>query len=80
MSGGMDALPGGKEMQSCWDFDSGDTEAEKEAEKELAKSKSSCTFPAQLCKCLIINGAGEGNRTLVFITKVDSLGNPADCP
>jgi hypothetical protein len=33
----------------------------------LKNSEFSCTFPAQLCKLLIANGAGEGNRTLVFI-------------
>jgi hypothetical protein len=27
----------------------------------------SCTFPAQRCKSLMLNGAGEGNRTLVEI-------------
>jgi hypothetical protein len=26
-----------------------------------------CTFTAAICKSLIINGAGEGNRTLVSI-------------
>jgi hypothetical protein len=26
-----------------------------------------CTFTARLLKCLIYNGAGEGNRTLVII-------------
>jgi hypothetical protein len=30
-----------------------------------------CTFTALNCKCLIINGAGEGNRTLV-----SGLGSP----
>ena len=28
-----------------------------------------CTLLAHLRKCLILNGAGEGNRTLVIITK-----------
>ena len=32
---------------------------------------SSCTFPAQSRKQLILNGAGEGNRTLV-----SALGRP----
>jgi hypothetical protein len=27
----------------------------------------SCTLPAQLCKLLKLNGAGDGNRTLVSI-------------
>jgi hypothetical protein len=31
----------------------------------LKSHQSSSTFPAQLCKSLIIGGAGEGNRTLV---------------
>ncbi len=30
-----------------------------------------CTFTALICKCLIMNGAGEGNRTLV-----SALGRP----
>ena len=34
---------------------------------DLKNPSVSCTFPAQLCKLLIINGAGEGNRTLVYI-------------
>jgi hypothetical protein len=33
----------------------------------LKNSKFSCTFPAQLCKLLKLNGAGEGNRTLVSV-------------
>ena len=33
-----------------------------------------CTLLAHLRKCLIINGAGEGNRTLVIITKAPSRG------
>jgi hypothetical protein len=28
-----------------------------------------CTFTAPICKCLIMSGAGEGNRTLVTILK-----------
>ena len=31
----------------------------------LKKEEFSCTFPAQRCKSLMLNGAGEGNRTLV---------------
>ena len=34
-----------------------------------------CTFTALLRKSLIISGAGEGNRTLVIITKAHSQGN-----
>jgi hypothetical protein len=30
-----------------------------------------CTFTALICKSLIINGAGEGNRTLVIIPGLD---------
>ena len=30
-----------------------------------------CTFTALLRKCLIMNGAGEGNRTLVIITAAE---------
>src|ERR1044071_7630479 len=41
------------------------------AKMELKNRTFSCTFPAQRCKSLIINGAGEGNRTLVFITDAD---------
>jgi len=33
--------------------------------KVLRRPCASCTFPAQLHKQLKINGAGEGNRTLV---------------
>jgi hypothetical protein len=36
-----------------------------QAKNNLKKSQFSCTFPAQLCKLLKLNGAGEGNRTLV---------------
>jgi len=35
-------------------------------------------FTALLRKPLIINGAGEGNRTLVIVTKADSCGNLTD--
>jgi hypothetical protein len=38
---------------------------------DLKGSFFSCTFPAQRCKSLMINGAGEGNRTLV-----SGLGSP----
>jgi hypothetical protein len=33
-----------------------------------------CTLLALIRKSLIINGAGEGNRTLVFITNADQRG------
>ena len=33
--------------------------------EQFASSPNYCTFPAQLCKLLKLNGAGEGNRTLV---------------
>src|SRR5262245_37555496 len=46
----------------------------------LKERKSSCTFPALTCKSLIINGAGEGNRTLVIITNADSCGIPRIIP
>jgi hypothetical protein len=42
---------------------------------ELKDAQFSCTFPAQLCKSLMLNGAGEGNRTLVIITKAHFQGN-----
>jgi hypothetical protein len=35
-----------------------------------------CTLTALRRKLLIMNGAGEGNRTLVILTKVDSWENP----
>ncbi len=31
------------------------------------QAEISCTFPALLLKSLIINGAGQGNRTLVVV-------------
>jgi Putative collagen-binding domain of a collagenase len=37
-----------------------------------------CTLLAHLRKCLIKNGAGEGNRTLVIITRASSCANPSD--
>ena len=37
----------------------------------LSGAEFSCTFPAQRCKSLMLNGAGEGNRTLV-----SGLGSP----
>jgi hypothetical protein len=39
-----------------------------------------CTLLALLHKSLIINGAGEWNRTLVIIPKADQGGNPSDHP
>src|SRR6185503_11111149 len=36
-------------------------------QNDLEELKFSCTFPAQLCKSLVLNGAGEGNRTLVSV-------------
>jgi hypothetical protein len=36
--------------------------------KESLSGESACVFTALLRKSLIINGAGEGNRTLVSIT------------
>jgi hypothetical protein len=36
------------------------------AKNNLKKHQFSCTLPAQLCKLLKLNGAGEGNRTLVW--------------
>jgi hypothetical protein len=39
-----------------------------------------CTFTALNCKCLIINGAGEGNRTLVFQAwEASSIGPNSPC-
>src|SRR5947209_1093039 len=35
-------------------------------------TKVSCTFPALIRKSLIINGASEGNRTLVLITNLET--------
>jgi hypothetical protein len=35
--------------------------------REKARAEPYCTFTALLRKCLIINGAGEGNRTLVTV-------------
>ena len=44
--------------------------------KQKAKTRSLyCTFTAPIRKCLIISGAGEGNRTLVIITKAHFQGN-----
>ena len=37
-----------------------------EGEENKARPQSFyCTFTAHRCKCLMLNGAGEGNRTLV---------------
>jgi len=43
--------------------------------KEFQFSGITCTLLALICKCLIINGAGEGNRTLVIITFDESAPN-----
>src|SRR5881394_665937 len=39
--------------------------------RRLLKKAAYCTFTAPCCKLLVINGAGEGNRTLV-----SGLGSP----
>ena len=38
--------------------------------KLIARGQTYCTFTAHIHKLLIINGAGEGNRTLISITAI----------
>jgi len=52
--------PGGKCLK---------TECFEGKETEALPQSFYCTFTAIRRKCLTINGAGEGNRTLVIITK-----------
>jgi hypothetical protein len=42
----------------------------------IPQSRIYCTLTALIRKGLIINGAGEGNRTLVIITKLFCSGSP----
>jgi len=46
----------------------------------LRIKNASCTFPAQRCKSLMLNGAGEGNRTLVTMQalEIDTTCSHAD--
>jgi hypothetical protein len=46
--------------------------------KQWISRRFTCTLLALFRKCLQINGAGEGNRTLVIIQRLEINATPSD--
>jgi hypothetical protein len=60
---GLGAEIAAQNLQRC--ADAGDGERDSLTRCDESDCSGYCTFTALICKLLIINGAGEGNRTLV---------------